>query len=557
MKHTFPLLASLVFSSMAAPLAWAQEAAAPKADAKPAAAAAPADDQEKLSEKEERKFSELAASYCKAVFPVKDDYLLLPNYSATYPSSRGLSRVTMFNQLTDVRVLRSTHFNNGLQIQEKREKKVPPVRGDVEAACALRNLNQGEYGELESVHIVKILGKDEMLVDDARLFDPKANSNLIYSSYRNGDPNQRVQKLWQEVRESQEKVSRDANGASRLFRLVGHSTLGLREGDRWSGPGGKRFKVAVGRVERAAVEQKNRFRGFQVPEAVRDEELILLANPDKLGKSIEKKEFEAFLAKWKITKAEFLEICQLAAENNKGADKIKAAALAQLGVMGERAAAASEAKEAAKAAEVAVQAQAQARAEQTARFTAEMERQAALARERNNWRNRQPVPEPAQAPRFQAPPQVAVAPGTPIFKSGEENLQPVAAPQAPTQVPAQTPAQVKPEAKKYLLVPANAQVDALVDLKNRDILGKLIIGRWQAQAADAKLFWLVCAVDGTYQAFDANDARIGNGEYRITGKGQVVFIGQTKEDLVWMDFTSPNTMDDGTGAGYQRVVPNQ
>lgn len=561
MNRTFRLLAVCAFSLAALPAR--PEGAVPSAGPSAGPAAAKDAAKDALTEKEERKFREWESSLFKFMYPVKgkEDVLVLPNYLAECPNSRNLSRQAMFAQLTDVQeveieVYRDSdgNYNYG-DSRTKAKKEVFPTKEDVEAACALRSLEAGDYGEVLSVRVVKILGKDEMLVDQLQLYERAAavwgdawREGTV--SWRKGSGvskrtergnNARVTKLWQEVRDNQEQLQRDGQNNAKVLRMVGFPTLGLREGDAWKGPAGKRFKVIVGGSTIQPVE---------TPWGVRKVAAVALVNPALVGKSIEKKEFEGVLARWGVTRKECLDVCETAAGENPVAAKAKVVALRQLSILGDRHRAGSQ-KVSAPAGHPPAPAQgpvaggpASPPPSQGARPGQVVVRPPAPAPPKPA--PSQPVPKPVAS---QEPPPAP--PGSPIFRVDDSPPKPEAsAPSAPVPAPA-------PAAPGYTVVPPNAQVDALVDLKSREVLGKLIVGRWQAKDPAKAPFYRVCAPDGTYREFDANDRATGAGEYRVTSKGAVVFIGEGKNDLTQLSFTSPNALGEDGAVVCQRVVPSK
>lgn len=512
----FPFVTLIAVFSLAAPARMLFAKDGPQESAKEGAKDAPP----ALPEKDERKFRETSREYAKYVFPVRDNFVVVhPSWNGTAVNTWGLSRQAMADQLVDYAET-SRRAGGGLMVREK--TKVSPNKDDVAAACSLRALAPGEFGALCSVRIKKIIDRNEALVDSLRLYDQDCRS--AYGSWREGGENQKVGRLWKSVREAQDRMTRIEelgywNQGGRICRLVGFSAADFREGEVWRGAGGKGIRIAVGWTERAQIDQYGRKKDIPV---------LVLVNVDKLTKSVDAKGFEAFLEARKAGKADFLAILKAATENNPGStSKVKAAVLWDLAMLGGRdVAAATEVAEPTRAVPAPISAMP---------VPAAMPARAA------------PVVVPAPAPARPERP-----PGTPIFEVDKPASGAAPMP-APTQTPVASPAPaMRP---RYVLAPVNEQVEALLDLTRPEVATKLVIGHWRAKDFRLAPFIRECAADGTYKEFDAAGRHTGGGEYRVTGKCAIMFIGAGKNELAQFALKSPNVMRGDDGAEYLRVVP--
>lgn len=94
-----------------------------------------------------------------------DDYLIVPRYQLNCGNSRGMTS-------GDIRKKYAMEYawrQNG----KMERRSAPPDEVEVHAANALPTLDPGDYGWLHSVEVVAVTGKNDMLVKNLWLADPK------------------------------------------------------------------------------------------------------------------------------------------------------------------------------------------------------------------------------------------------------------------------------------------------------------------------------------------------------------------------------------------------
>lgn len=212
------------------------------------------------------------------------DFVLAPAWSPEFPSSLTVLR-------------------------DMRRYDIPVPAADLPAARALPGLNPGDYGELHSVEVVKILGPADMVVKAPWLYDPDRGP---------GVPGRKASRLWELARENQAEIAKPGKLRPRLFHLTGFPTDAVREGDRYCGPVGARMRVVVGCNERSPKEAW--------------QEIPMLANLDTLlRRPLSDGEAKALLAKRGLDLARFVDLVRAAeSANPKSPESAQAAVLRQL-----------------------------------------------------------------------------------------------------------------------------------------------------------------------------------------------------------------------------------
>jgi hypothetical protein len=184
-------------------------------------------------------------NFARRVVKIDGQYYALAGYSATYPSSRGVT-IQQLRAKTATSI--SDRFGSNVKIRKFLVRPADELRA---AAEALPEMRVGQYGHLVSGEVAAVLGADEMVLEDVWLVNEKKLEEEMDKDQeklkRLKVDRSEIRKIvdWKyEYREQLEDRQGDRDFRVPL-KLIGFSTAGVAKGDRWQGIKDKGFNVAV------------------------------------------------------------------------------------------------------------------------------------------------------------------------------------------------------------------------------------------------------------------------------------------------------------------------
>jgi len=287
--------AALVLSLSALP-AQAQRSARTELDGTPISAAVYS-----AYEANWRKFARYA---CK----VGEGYGFIPGYNRRYDSSLGMSAT---QYMEESKIVREVERGN---LTIKRQYAIP--REDAEAwVRALPSSRVGSYGYVDSAEIVKVLDDKRMLVKSLWLVDQEQ----LREEYE--QDKQRMERREGEVNKEQlafeygkrielkQMHDEEDNGFAQTFLLMGYDTRGLREGERWHGPGDAGFQVGVIRWQALEADEAGDDGGRRARRSGDSGPVpVLSAIEEPMRRGIDGEQFKELLAERGMTVAGFVDM---------------------------------------------------------------------------------------------------------------------------------------------------------------------------------------------------------------------------------------------------------
>jgi|GEM_PF-2290644 len=241
-------------------------------------------------------------------------YAFLPKYDRRLESSRGISTSQAMERLKVEKEVKQGNL--------VRKRTAYPDRADAEAySRALPELKVGAYGWVASAEVVKIIGRQEMIVKEIWLVDrPKLRAayekDQAKMERETGEVNRELLKFnyGQRIKMMDQQEDND-EGFEREFRLLGYDTRGLRVGDRWKGHNDEGFQVGVVKWEIPEPEEEEgssrRRRGGDDPRLVLSE----LAN--LMRRTVNEEGFKELLAERELTVADFVDLVRTLRERDR------------------------------------------------------------------------------------------------------------------------------------------------------------------------------------------------------------------------------------------------
>ena len=173
-----------------------------------------------LSPQNQRLYRTYTGIFCRPFFRYGDDlFVLLPRHEKGHDNSSGRSADQARKDMTTVRTVRRSGF-------ERKEREAPPEGEVVATAKIIPKLDVGHYGYVHAFTINEVLGPNEMIVGGLTLIPDDAIGR---------DNNEQRKELSNRQRRFKDKT----------YRVLGISTLRLKEGQVYTGTRGKGVKLAV------------------------------------------------------------------------------------------------------------------------------------------------------------------------------------------------------------------------------------------------------------------------------------------------------------------------
>ncbi len=256
--------------------------------------------------------------FARCVTQHQDAYVIVPHFDRRTPSSTGMTVPQAREELT--RRVRESVGDGSLKVT----RTISPPNAECEAlAMALPGLRMGQYGYLESVEVVEVLGPDDMLVQSAQLIDPtqltrdrRADESALVD--RGVDRSAVSQQIAQQYLFRDELAERQKDrGFRQEFRLTGFPTRGLEPKARWKGPKDAGLQIALVTYEPTGRRYGQKHRMVAMP-------------AEAVGLGVNEAQFVAYLAQRELTPAQFVALlteAQLAAADRVAGDTVVFAAL--------------------------------------------------------------------------------------------------------------------------------------------------------------------------------------------------------------------------------------
>lgn len=246
--------------------------------------------------------------YARYACKVGEGYGYIPDYNRRYDSSLGM---TATQYMKETKVVREIERGN---LTIKRQYTIP--REDAEAwVRALHSSRVGSYGYVDSAQIVKILDDNRMLVKSLWL----VNQERLREQY--AQDKRRMEQREGEVNEEQlafdygkrielkQMHDEEDNGFTQTFLLMGYDTRGLREGERWHGPGDDGFQVGVIRWQELETGEAGEDEGRRSRRSGDSVEVpVLSALEQPMRRGVDGEQFKELLAERGMTVAGFVDM---------------------------------------------------------------------------------------------------------------------------------------------------------------------------------------------------------------------------------------------------------
>jgi len=184
-------------------------------------------------------------NYARRVVKLDDKYYALAAFQTTYPSSRGTT-IAQLRSKTAKEI--SDRFGSNVKIRKHLVRPVDEVRA---AAEGLPQMALGHYGHIDSGEVVKVIGPDQMILEEVWIVNEDAVEEQQDKDYeklkrQNVDRSDARTILKWKFEFRNELIDRQSDRDFRAnIKLVGFSTSGVAKTDRWKGPKGKGIKIAV------------------------------------------------------------------------------------------------------------------------------------------------------------------------------------------------------------------------------------------------------------------------------------------------------------------------
>lgn len=245
--------------------------------------------------------------FARYAFEVDGTFAYIPNYDSRLENSLGMTTSQAMDELS-----KEWEERSGNLVVKKVKR---PPREDAEAmAKALPELRVGAYGWVDSVEVVQVIDRNQMIVREIWL----VNRKKLGGAYKrdeeknarrnNGNVNRDDLNFNYASRLKQMALQEDRKaGFTRTFRLIGFDTRGLRAGDRWEGPNSKGFQVGIVRWETPEPPKDDeprdrRRRGENQPR------LVLAELEQSMRETLDEEGFKKLLDERGMTVVEFVDL---------------------------------------------------------------------------------------------------------------------------------------------------------------------------------------------------------------------------------------------------------
>ncbi len=189
----------------------------------------------------------------------EDEFLCCPAYNKRYPSSAGMSLRDARQELSRKVKVRSAGM--------VRTKTIQMPLAEAEAMVnPIPRLAPGQYGYLHSVEVEEVLDATSLTIEEPLLIDAKTLA-IEYKADRArarqaDDSDTASDELEHRYARRMDLIDRQKHRAfsQAELRLVGFSTRGLAEGQRWTGPRDEGLRILVVKAEYDGSERRPRKR---------------------------------------------------------------------------------------------------------------------------------------------------------------------------------------------------------------------------------------------------------------------------------------------------------